>query len=1104
MSTVLDEADRRRAIRERERNLVVDACAGTGKTSLVVERLVEMVAPSDGRDSIPIDRIAAITFTRKAAGELRVRTRHRILESLATLPADAPRAAPLLRALGGIDTAHVGTIHGFADRLLRKWPSEARLDPRYELDDERGALVDECFQSIVHAADNRTLAELLRGSCASDRADEAISTIFDMQRAGLRLRSLEAEHWTYHGLSGLVEGFVQHRDVESADPAPINFDRSTFHRRVDEYLGLLDGLSTETRGGTWLVAIGELLRRVVDEADVAVVYREVVDRLERGPHGRSSRAPTRAHDFAGDDRAWDLWKALEGDERREPVRAGSLRDDLLAPLYHWMATRLARLRPVVLEVYELVKARHQRVDHIDLLLRLRNLLRDDRAIRRSCQALFDHIFIDELQDIDPLQAQIVMFLCERGAHAPSWDAVELAPGTLTVVGDPKQSIYRFRRADIATYERVVEIIGRSPHLTVRLTSSFRSAPGLVTWLNDRFSRMMGTADRGERFRRDSGEVSYQPLTQGRASGRDPTVHAVAMELPEGRGVAEHRALEAEVMSRYLRWLVHVSGTAIVDPTTSEQRPIRYADIGVLAMTTTNLPLLFDVFDRDGVPYASRGGTLFLSDPVHRRFLLGLCALADRDDGVALAALLRPPFFAVDLADLARTRVDDPEDRAMQARAIVRELRCRRFERSPGATARALLEETGLGRTIGLGPNGAQRLDALRELCLQIEARALDEQLDFDAVMERVRSWIDHPPGLDRPHPVGDEAVRVMTVHQAKGLEFPVVMLWDARASWTERATCGAWTVERDGRGWAMRLDMVKWEEPAGLEIAARERRMREAERKRLVYVAATRARDILVVPRLGAVDDRSILGSLLGDAQSPTVVQRPLHTPQAHAEWFDAATPPPVVLPSQTTKLDVALRESWETRARAATQPRMRPIAFTEASSPRGLWDRPGRFGMVFGAAVHVAVGLALRSATSIGEAVRRAAVCTGLVSHLDDAAEDVRRALAALGVLGVLGVRTESVYRLDYPVAGITETGDLRAGYADLLASVEDGMILLDFKTDAPPRPGLPVPQRYMDQVQGYVDVLVRALGAPIRGGLLFTADGGVRWLSPRTRRVP
>src|SRR5215470_15328911 len=117
--TLVDDEDRQRAITERERNVIVDASAGTGKTSLVVDRLVELVAPRDGRAAIPIDRLAAITFTRKAAGELRVRTRQRILEQLATLPPASPRAAPLRHALGGLDTAQIATIHGFADHLLR-------------------------------------------------------------------------------------------------------------------------------------------------------------------------------------------------------------------------------------------------------------------------------------------------------------------------------------------------------------------------------------------------------------------------------------------------------------------------------------------------------------------------------------------------------------------------------------------------------------------------------------------------------------------------------------------------------------------------------------------------------------------------------------------------------------------------------------------------------------------------------------------------------------------------------------------------------------------------------------------------------------------------
>src|SRR5690606_16339965 len=124
--------------------------------------------------------------------------------------------------------------------------------------------------------------------------------------------------------------------------------------------------------------------------------------------------------------------------------------------------------------------------------------------------------------------------------------------------------------------------------------------------------------------------------------------------------ADARLLEAETMARYVRWLV-AEGMTIDDPVTGEHRAIRYGDIAVLATSTTSLSTLFRAFDRCGVPYAARGGGMFLRDPLHRRFLLALIALADRDDGVAMASLLAPPFFAIDLRDLACADADDPND-----------------------------------------------------------------------------------------------------------------------------------------------------------------------------------------------------------------------------------------------------------------------------------------------------------------------------------------------------------------------------------------------------------------------------------------------------------
>ncbi len=153
-----DQSERDAAIRERERNVLVDAGAGTGKTSILVNRLVDMLAPSSGGKSVPISRIAAITFTRKAAGELRLRIRERLLEELAESQPGTIRDDQLRDAIAGLDTAYVGTIHSFADRLLRLHPMEAELSPSYEIAEDDSGLIGETFEVLIHAVENGTLA----------------------------------------------------------------------------------------------------------------------------------------------------------------------------------------------------------------------------------------------------------------------------------------------------------------------------------------------------------------------------------------------------------------------------------------------------------------------------------------------------------------------------------------------------------------------------------------------------------------------------------------------------------------------------------------------------------------------------------------------------------------------------------------------------------------------------------------------------------------------------------------------------------------------------------------------------------------------------------
>jgi ATP-dependent helicase/nuclease subunit A len=1101
------------AITERGRNVLVDAGAGTGKTSLLVDRFVEMVAPGDGATPMPIERLAAITFTRKAAGELRLRIRERLLAGLAQAGLPEERARQLRAALAGLDTAYVGTIHSFADRLLRLRPVEAQLSPAYEVAEDDDALVRETFELLLHAVQAGTLETELAGTPAAGRATEAARTLLFALHAGIPSQSRDREWSGRHGLDHLVAGFIDLRDVPPPDGEPAAFDADAFRTAADEFIRLARSATGSSRGARWIQGTARLLERLRASTLPEVVLRELRAQIDREPRGVTKRDT-----FAGEDGPWKVWKRWDNPKDDTP-----LRETLLAPPNRWLATRLARLFPVAVALYEKVKTRRQALDQLDLLLKLRDLLRDHLDLRGEFQRLFDHIFVDEFQDTDPLQAEIILYLCERTPAARAWEDIALRDGALTLVGDPKQSIYRFRRADVGTYDRVRELVLRHHPLEVALATNYRSVPRLIDWLNDRFDRILGVAPGARPFEPATGQVFQQRLGPGREGTPGPAVHVMPLAFGDADKpkADDCRRLEGEALARYLRWLVERSGLTIVDPVEDRARPVRYGDVAVLAVTTYRLPLLFPALDAEGIPYASRGGTLFLDEPLHRQFLLGLRALADRDDGVAEAALLRPPFFAVDLADLALEAHAEPDDgdervaRVRQAREVVRELRRRRFEQPPGATARDLLDRTGFAFATALGPNGIQRLARLRELCLILEQRAAGEGLDYDAVTARARAWVTEPIQLDPPHPVGAEAVRVLTVHQAKGLEFPVVVLWDGVGEWQTRIDHAPWRVERNGAGWTISLDGFAWEEPAGLALRETERGFLDWERRRVIYVAATRARDLLVVPRAPtARPAKHVCADLLTGADPALMREMEPYVAGAGAPWARTVPVAAGQPPADPEALERQVSGTWEPAAAEAARPRFAPASVSEeaqaaladtgleSAEPAARKPRPGRFGPVFGAVVHEAIGLALRDPElAAAAAVRSAAELYGLAEHLEEAAADVTRALDALCTEG-LGGRPGPERQLEYPIAGVLASGQLLGGYIDLIGVTHGQVTVLDFKTDAPPT-GLveETYPAYAAQVSHYAHLIeVAGLVPPgqTRCGLLFAADGCICWVSP------
>jgi ATP-dependent exoDNAse (exonuclease V) beta subunit len=875
-SQLLDQTERDLIRHALDDTLVVEAAAGTGKTTELVARIVRLVATGKAT----IDQIVAVTFTEKAAGELKLRIREELEKARVT------GSVPLDDALEHLEEAHVSTIHGFCADLLRERPVEAGVDPGFDVLTEAQAtrLFDrafrEWFQNHLENPPEGVRRALRRlPSAWSPYADDADGPV-----ARLRYAALELKEWRDLRAPWRRDPFDRDHEVRRAiaevcdvadltahpswdkDPLfeatrPLRVLAADFRRAQEEREG---SATSDSRTGGALDIDGweALLIRLVSSPEFKDVRKKTGKKPEYG-RGVSRQSVLLAFE--------NLAESLSTFARRADADlAALLQQELLAAV----------------DAYDAMKTRVGGLDFLDLLLKARDLVRDNPAVRRVFRERFRYILVDEFQDTDPLQAEILMLLAgdERAAtdaHSTDWRDVVIRRGALFVVGDPKQSIYRFRRADVGVYQDVCDrLADRHGARRVHLRTNFRSVPGIQHAVNEAFAPAMVRDTTAQ-------QADYVPLAPHREPLQQPAVIALPVPDPYGRRYVAMPSIEAslpDAVGAWVDWLVRKSGWTVTERREGAvvSVPVEPRHVAILFRRFVKFredmtrPYV-DALEARGVPHLLVGGRSFHDREEVETLRAALAAIEWPEDALNVYATLRGALFALSEESLLEYWHLHPRHRfhpfdvpdglpprlqpVADALGLLRQLHGKRNHRPAAETTSRLLEYTRAHVTFVMRPAGERVLAnvlQIVELARQYEA---DGGISFRGFVDALRDAAERSESPEAPVvEEGSDGVRLMTVHKAKGLEFPVVILADMTCR-LNRSDASRF-VDQPGELCALRLvgcapvDLIEHE---AVEVSRD-----AAEGVRLAYVAATRARDVLVVPAVGDGAYDGWLGTLNG------------------------------------------------------------------------------------------------------------------------------------------------------------------------------------------------------------------------------------------------
>jgi ATP-dependent helicase/nuclease subunit A len=1137
METLPDEAQRRAAVESTRPMTVVEAAAGTGKTTLLVTRILQLLLkPSE--PSLSLRQIAAITFTEKAAAELKRRLRDVLTEAVAKNQWQGRLLTPeerrrLEEALHEVELAQISTIHSFCESLLRERPVEAGVDPGH-------AVADPATQELLMAeAWDRWLERQLYRPAQPTTSPLALAYAAD-----LKFHPSVAGTHRIQDLQTLGIQVLRNRDV--FDP--------------DQYDVSLEFLQDQL--GHWLERFVEettpLVQRCSEYSSPCPKDRllnwwrracQLRDKLSSRDFGAVLTAVEEVAQLDSNSAALQRWGGKENLEQMRQL-VDRLRKRLQAFKTHPQFAALLRELKSLVDQYETLKRAETCLDFQDLLLRARDLLRTHPGIRRYFARRYRHLLIDEFQDTDPIQVEIACLL-----------AGDLAPGrafvNLFLVGDPKQSIYRFRRADIETYLEALERFPPEQTTRAELSCNFRCCPRIIAFVNAVFQDLIRRPQDGKY---QPSYIALRPgpgVTDFERSGVYYVPPPPSLQGSRNLGVAELRRWEGFVLAQFVReaveqgWPVRDSDGAL--------RAIRFSDVAILMERMTGLEQYEEGFLAAGLPYRILGGHHYFQRLEIKVVRAAAQAIRNPRDAVSLVATLRSPLFAHSDEDLLLHRQlggsfsyleEIPETSPLrESLAHLRRLHLERHARPVQTTLRDLLETTGALEFFATLSDGASRvanLLLLLERCRELERTGM---LTFDTFVGWLERWgsVEEEESEGAPLEEAEGPVQILTIHRAKGLEWPMVIV--AGCSSGRTLSPNVPIVDRSQPGIAKaEFECGSWRTIGWPDAEQWERKRLEAERIRLFYVATTRARDYLVLPvgwpyrrHATAPAFEQYLGSLSRLERVPGPHSYPggmtIHVVDT-SRWD---TPPElerqpridlhelnnpfVQRAKERLRADYRLlqdnfrraceqanggitvvRPSIDRPERLEPEPVAARVAVGELASSKGLHDhveqeRPRGADLAIGELVHWLLERAVPRSLPpqcFKEAAMARASTWGLTgSQIEEALALAQRAfehpfLRQLLNRGRAYVEVPLAYRSDSGDADPQEV-KLVEGSMDLVVASDDGVVLVDYKTDRV-QPGQEGHHalRYLQQMQAYVEGLHRAVGRAPRAAYLFFVRTG------------